>query len=812
MLLSVKMGNLKNSRLASILILAILIGSVLGVALVNVAPVYASTGAPKLASVNNAASPSAITVATTSVNVTAGTSTVTAVDAGAQAGYFALVFAAGATTYVTFSGSQFLLYFSTNGFSQISSGDVEYAGPFSVSQLQGAYQAYTIPVNSSYFTTSSATFYVGTVTISGTSYQLIVGPIPLKVSSAYKYVKIFDGSTTSVAVSIQTVNVKPNFVVSPTAGVAGQTLTFVGGGFPANMTVNVNATYRYTNWAGSLVTVSNLVVVSGVSTGSGYFTATGTAPDTGASVNPNSATSATQPSVSISFEAVNASNTAQVVATSTTPFTEYTRVLKQIMDVTSGASATGMLTSSTFYGNATAQLNVNVFDVVQLAGGNFTPSALVQIVVGTSTFNTTTNATGFFNTTFTVPALPVGINVVSVVNHGVTYTFKLNVQPTLVLTPSSGPVGTNVSVAAYGFPASSKVYLYWLGGNSPGTTYYWFMNATTGANGLFNVTVSFTVPAHSFGGGHTVVASNYYLGKTQATPFPAADIIGTGTFTVTPSLSLSFTLSSNTQQAVQTITNNGKVFNVTGQGLDPAITYFLAQDNLPVSPSSAFGVSANGTGDLLVQMVAAGFRPGLHSLALYEQVAPGQYVIDAYATFWVSPQGDFVLAALQNINATLMTLNSSVNSLNTTVAKLVTSVGTLNMTLNQVVTFLKQINATLVALNGNVATLSTAIGTLQASLSALNTTITQVNGNVVSIKTAIGTLQGTVTSVSNGVATIQTNLGTINTTLSSIQSSASSANSNASTASNYSLYTLVLVIITLIVSIVAVALAARRPK
>ncbi len=809
MLLSVKMGNLKNSRLASILILAILIGSVLGVALVNVAPVYASTGAPKLASVNNAAAPTAITVATTSVNVTAGTSTVTAVDAVAQAGYFALVFAAGATTYVTFSGSQFLLYFSTNGFSQISSGDVEYAGPFSVSQLQGAYQAYTIPVNSSYFTTSSATFYVGTVTISGISYQLIVGPIPLKVSSAYKYVKIFDGSTTSVAVSIQTVNVKPNFVVSPTAGVAGQTLTFVGGGFPANMTVNVNATYRYTNWAGSLVTVSNLVVVSGVSTGSGYFTATGTAPDTGASVNPNSATSATQPSVSISFEAVNASNTAQVVATSTTPFNEYTRVLKQITDVTSGASATGMLTSSTFYGNATAQLNVNVFDVVQLAGGNFTPSALVQIVVGTSTFNTTTNATGFFNTTFTVPALPIGINVVSVVNHGVTYTFKLNVQPTLVLTPSSGPVGTNFSVAAYGFPASSKVYLYWLGGNFFATTYYWFMNATTGANGLFNVTVSFTVPAHSFGGGHTVVASNTYLGKTQATPFPATDIIGTGIFKVTPSLSLSFTLSSNTQQAVQTITNNGKVFNVTGQGLRIFTVYYLAQDNLP---ASAIVVFPNGTGDLLVQMVAAGFRPGLHSLALYEQVAPGQYVIDAYVTFWVSPQGDFVLAALQNINATLTTLNSSVNSLNTTVAKLVTSVGTLNMTLNQVVTFLKQINATLVALNGNVATLSTAIGTLQASLSALNTTITQVNGNVVSIKTAIGTLQGTVTSVSNGVATIQTNLGTINTTLSSIQSSASNANSNASTASNYSLYTLVLVIITLIVSIVAVALAARRPK
>ena len=509
-------NNKKFGKLYSISILAILVASIAVLALGNVAPVYASTGAPKLgaaypptAVVPPATTGFNLTIATTSVNVTAGTASVTAVDTSPTTGYFAIVFNINGTNLVTFSGSQFLLYFSTNGFSQISSGDIEYAGPFNVAQLQGSYQAYTIPVNSSYFTTSSATFYVGTATVYAphkSTAELIVGPIPLKISSAYEYIKIFDGSTTSVAVSIQTVNVKPNFVASPASGVAGQTLTFVGGGFPANMTVNVNATYTYTNWAGVSVTVSNLVVVSRINTGAGYFTATGVAPDTGAAVNPNSAASATQPFVSITFKAVNASKTSQVIATSSKPYTEFTRVLKQIKDVTSGATASGMLTGSTFYGNATASLNVHVFDVVQLAGGNFTPSALVQIVVGTSTFNTTTNATGFFNTTFTVPVLPLGSNVVKVINNGVIYTFTLNVLPTLVLSPNQGPVGTNVNVVAYGFPASVTVYLYWQGGPYPGNTYYWIMNATTGANGQFNVTVMFTVPPHSYGGAHNVVA------------------------------------------------------------------------------------------------------------------------------------------------------------------------------------------------------------------------------------------------------------------------------------------------------------------
>lgn len=803
-------NNKKLGKLYSISILAILVASIAVLALGHIAPVYASTGAPKLAAVNNAASPTTISVATTSVNVTAGTSSVTAVDSSATTGYFAIVFSAGATNYVTFSGSQFLLYFSTNGFSQIGSGDIEYAGPFNVAQLQGTYQAYTVPVNSSYFTTSTATFYVGTISISGTSYSLIVGPIPLKISSAYEYIKIFDGSTTSVAVSIQTVNVKPNFVASPASGVAGQTLTFVGGGFPANMVVNVNATYTYTNWAGSSVTVSNLVVVSGINTGAGYFTATGVAPDTGAAVNPNSATSATQPYVSITFKVVNASNTAQIIATSSTPYTEFTRVLKQIEDVTSSTTASGTLTGSTFYGNATASLNVHVFDVVQLAGGNFTPSALVQIVVGTSTFNTTTNATGFFNTTFTVPVLPLGSNVVKVINNGVIYTFTLNVLPTLVLSPNQGPVGTNVNIVAYGFSASVTVYLYWQGGPYPGNTYYWIMNATTGANGQFNVTVMFTVPPHSYGGVHKVVALNTYLHATNSTPITSAIIVGSGTFTVTASFSLQFSLS-DAQQAYPTISNNGQIINLIGQGLNPTVTYIPSVDNHFLAPG-AFNVQGNLTGDLIMQFVAAGFRPGLHVIAFYQSPATGKYLVVGTVLFWVSPSGDFVLSALSQINATLTSINS-------TVAQINTSVGSISMSLSSVITMLHQINATIVSLNGNVASLSTAIGNLQASLSALNTTIVQLNNNTVAIKTALGTIQGTITSVSNGVATIQTSLGTITTTLSSIQSSASSASSNASsassnaaTAANYSLYTLILVIITLIISIVAVVFSARRPR
>jgi len=110
------------------------------------------------------------------------------------------------------------------------------------------------------------------------------------------------------------------------------------------------------------------------------------------------------------------------------------------------------------------------------------------------------------------------------------------VIPTLIMTPSEGPIFTSVSVAAYGFTTNIGVYLYWYQETYGDLTYYWTNNATTGSNGQFNVTVKFTVP-HTYGGVHPVEALTTFLGNST-TSVPTSDIITTAYFTVTPQIAI----------------------------------------------------------------------------------------------------------------------------------------------------------------------------------------------------------------------------------------------------------------------------------
>jgi len=60
------------------------------------------------------------------------------------------------------------------------------------------------------------------------TYKVLVGPISAFVSKDYKFIKVFDGSTTAVAVSIQTVNILPSMFITPSSGGAGTPVTVNG--------------------------------------------------------------------------------------------------------------------------------------------------------------------------------------------------------------------------------------------------------------------------------------------------------------------------------------------------------------------------------------------------------------------------------------------------------------------------------------------------------------------------------------------------------------------------------------------------------
>src|SRR5579875_1951680 len=157
---------------------------------------------------------SSFTAASASVSVKGGSSTVVAVDGSPTTGYLVFVLDG-----VTFSGSQFYLYISKDGLSQISPGDFRFAGPFNVADLAGS------PKN------VTAGYSIGTVL----GHKLVAGPIPTHLSQGNYYIKVYDGSSTSVAVSAP----YPNIVLSPTSGPAGATVTISGYGFTSGGVVNI---------------------------------------------------------------------------------------------------------------------------------------------------------------------------------------------------------------------------------------------------------------------------------------------------------------------------------------------------------------------------------------------------------------------------------------------------------------------------------------------------------------------------------------------------------------------------------------------
>jgi hypothetical protein len=164
------------------------------------------------------------------------------------------------------------------------------------------------------------------------------------------------------------------------------------------------------------------------------------------------------------------------------------------------------------FGNGTGPYNVNPLSNYAFAGNSFNPTSPVVFTIDGSTAlgTTTANATGFFNATFTIPALAGGIHKVTVANALTTanFTFSINVLPTLVLTPARGDIGTRVTVQSQGF-APGPIYLYF---ENSTNNYYWVLNSSVGSNGQINGTNTFIVPS-MVGGNHTVYADYVFDGN-----------------------------------------------------------------------------------------------------------------------------------------------------------------------------------------------------------------------------------------------------------------------------------------------------------
>lgn len=650
---------------------------------------------------------------------------------------------------VTFSGSQFYLLLSQDGLSQVSGGDMRYTPLFNVAVVTG----------------TTITQVPGTVDFPGgwtIGDGWVNGSIPVNIAGGTYYIKAFDGATTALAVT-QGFTVIASLRIIPTSGAAGTEIIISANAFPANSLVN----FSYVEPDLDIVRPAAWQLLQ--TNALGQYNITTPAPDE--MVAPGPGLADPTPTGTFTFNAQQ-NGTGTTVYTAT--YVESQRGIVQIGRPRVSSSIPGTLqnaTSTGVFGNMSSwsstptegltTISMGVGQSLRIAGKWFYPGVISakwdnsgDDLVATSSSSWTAGATGTFNATFTVPETGVGTHNITLTDAGLQkFIVFVNVVPSITISPTSGPIGTTITVEGYGFPASVGSTVY-------NATITFSPSSTVRAHGLTTAagrfTLSFNVPSGSAGGPHDVTATANQTGFTPVTL----------TFTV----SAAFTVSPASFYA-----NSSSSVVASGTGFDPANRYNVAIDNL-FSPFSntTNGIAPSSTGVITLTFIQAGFQPGLHVIALYLMNGTNAPAANATFTVLADPLTTDT-GILTNINSTVtqiwnktQIMNTEILAINDTVVTILTNVGVVQTTLDA-------INATVVAINGNVATLSTAIGNLQVSVDAINATVVAISGNVATVMTAVGTLQtsvdainATLVSINGVIATINTNVGVIRTTVTNI--------------------------------------------
>jgi len=744
-----------NKRIYSIALLAIIVVSLIPLALLTIPVLEAARGNPPLAGVACdliTLTCTDIIFATSDISIKAGEIVVSKIDGISVTGYyFAIVFAINDTWTVEFDGSWFDLYMSTDGYSVLSPDDIKYAGPFFVVDLvtEGLKD---ITFENPYLKEGRATFYIGKVEIAGTNYSVVIGPIPFDITADYKYIKVFDGLATQIAVTRVVVEVLPSISLIPLWGPPGRMVTLTGVALKPNELLNLtygpdNATHDlfgqvWTNERGKFSYTWSIRDLKKAWSGTGLIPKDGVP-------------------IYVWY------NKTGVLIDSVT-YIEYRRSFVELRSLKFGDIALPFVDLYMGAGNDTLTVDAFVFDTIVLAGAWWNPRDTVKIYVGGKLVaEASPNEThGFFNVTFTVPELPMGPNRVDVYNAGVRYVFYINVWPTLVLIPEEGYIGDTVEAKVYGFPANSLVKIYWdvLCIDKTQVSYpdlrTNIVNGTTGPDGKFNVTVTFKVPRGP-GGVHVVRA----VVDTE---------VAFAYFIVLPRIKLDpSTISAD----------YGGVVKVIGEGLDPGVTYAVAVDN------NYYGdVVCDECGDAVARIIGAGFRPGIHVVSLYPYWRVDGFLV--YALLTVTCSGDPICPHIMLIRAMVEDIKDGVAYINTTlgeieikldelkplilevkdgVVTLATEIGVVKADLATIRDLIESLrDVTITEIRSGIATIVTEVGVIKADLTAINATITAIRGDVVTVRTDVGTIKTDVATIKPIVAAISYDVATIKTELGEI--------------------------------------------
>jgi len=805
--------NNRMKTYKSLLLIALFV-----ISTIAVVPVIASTGHPTLGVTD--AGFTTLYPSTLNVAVRAGDQLAYSMDGltpPVSPAYFVIDFAG-----VSFSGAQFSLYISTSGLSQLNSSDTAYTQLFNTADFNsgspGTFTEYQF-TGSVWANGTSPTFWIGTL---GTD-PVVIGPVPFYVPGGDYWIKVYDGSTTFVAVSAQQVTILPNISVlpnDPDAPVpAGYPMTVVGAGWPAIGQVNITVWHEDDTLATSHRLTPNA---------DGTFTWTFPMPDEGKYFGDTSPEALYNPHV----EAFN--TTATLLYNS--PSDPSMDILQDIFyigraylyfnSVDYAENPVQEIGPGT-YGSGVVDLHGQVLGTITVDGEYFFSSGTVNAFAdwGTAgqvalplTFTYAVDDMGFFNATFAVPDLSMGDHLISFVDNSWSWNFTLTVETTIVVTPSEGTISnpaTPVTVTGYGFSNNAAVTIYWFGivdtfrfaPGDPISDYLLLnpaMNTTAGGGFTFSFT-PLDMIGETFGGYHWIYANDsndvyamttffidqsYVLSTTSAAVGTNVTVIGEGLGTGEYHAS-----DFSEFPGLGGIDDEGPVQLQFGTyWSEPAIVY----DNIPTlqgsfqlfSPIRKGFDNPNATGQWTGWFMAAGV-PMIHIVQVFD--VSGSYWQDYIGTYTDTAQliasfqltvtgstleGAQIITALTGLSGSVSSLQSSLSSLASSVSSLTTTVNAIQSALNALSTSQA---SSFSSLNTAVAGVSTAVGNLQTSM---NSGFTGVNSAITSLGSSVTSGFSTLTTAVNGV---QTTLGgkidSVSSTVTSLQSALTTLSGNVNTLS-----------------------------
>lgn len=263
-----------------------------------------------------------------------------------------------------------------------------------------------------------------------------------------------------------------------------------------------------------------------------------------------------------------------------------------------------------------------VGDTITVTGGGFTAGGSVQLyfdtvhednLIKTVTANASSSTTpGAISTTIDIPAGARGTH--NIIARDVSSTTNtppkvFTITPKITITPTSGAVGSSVTVTGSGFSANTSVSFEWDGSAMAGVT-----SVTTNDKGGFIKT--FNVPVTS-SGEHTITARDA-TGPAEAV-YTVAAKIGFG-----PS-----------QATSVTGVIPGNPVSVSGSGFQPGTTVNFFYDGAQLTTTAS--VLSNGTFSS-VQIVVPGGIAGVHTLIAQQGTNSASGTITTTTEFDYTPK------------------------------------------------------------------------------------------------------------------------------------------------------------------------------